>query len=424
MGALREDDVLRPGVKLAGRYRIEALIGRGGIGEVYAATNRKTGRRVALKVLRAAHASSETGRRLTREAAAANAIRHPNVIDIMDAFEVDGSPVLVMELLEGEPLSDLMSREGALSVAQTATILLPVAQALAAAHARGIVHRDLKPDNIFLSRARDGEVVPKVLDFGIAKVLDPAAMLAESQESNTRTGTVLGTPHYMSFEQAMSEQDVDHRADVWSFGVIAFELLSGRRPFEFTSLGQMYAQLLQEEPPALAERAPGLPEDVCALVDRSLVKERADRLADMAEWVRVLEIHRAEAELDVRRREHDTPPPPARWGARVAIVAGVGAVTAAALHLLVGAPAPATFVRGASTSATQRMPSALPPTVVPAPTPTPTASASAAAPVAWPRPPAPSAAAPSISAAPAVSASAPKPGRLIDDDPYGRRTND
>jgi serine/threonine-protein kinase len=186
-----------------------------------------------------------------------------------------------------------MERLGVLSLSQLATVLMPVLGALKAAHDKGIVHRDLKPDNIFLSRGPAAELVPKVLDFGIAKILDPGAIAAETQGTGapTHTGSIMGTPHYMSYEQAMSEKDIDARADIWSVGVIVFEALSGRRPLEFENLGQMYTMLLKSEVPSLREHAPDLPNGVIALVDRCLVKERDERLDDLAPLIDELAKH-------------------------------------------------------------------------------------------------------------------------------------
>ncbi len=282
---------LSSGKVIAGRFRIARLIGRGGMGEVYSAKNIGTGRDVALKLIRGV-ADAEQTRRFLREAKAATAIQHPNVIEVLDVFEAeDGTPVMVMELLHGEPLSALRKRRGALPLHDVARLLLPVASALRAAHEKGIVHRDLKPDNIFLSQLQGGGCVPKVLDFGIAKVLDPTSINAETQGGNTSTGSILGTPHYMSFEQAMSEKNVDHRADIWAMGVIVFEALTGRRPFEFENLGEMYTAFLQGEVPSIQAMIPDLPADVAGVVDRCLQKQREARLDDLGLLVEVLGRH-------------------------------------------------------------------------------------------------------------------------------------
>ncbi|WP_437945173.1 serine/threonine-protein kinase [Sorangium sp. So ce296] len=279
------------GKVVAGHFRIERLIGRGGMGEVYAARNLGTGRDVALKVVRGVADAAQT-RRFLREARAATAIQHPNVIEVLDVFEDDDhTPVMVMELLRGEPLSALRRRRGALHLHEAARLLAPVATALRAAHDKGIVHRDLKPDNIFLSEPQAGGCVPKVLDFGIAKVLDPTSISAETHGANTSTGSILGTPHYMSFEQAMSEKDIDHRADIWAMGVILFEALAGRRPLEFETLGEMYTAFLQREVPSVRSAVPDLPADVADVLDRCLRKRREDRLADLGPLVEVLGRH-------------------------------------------------------------------------------------------------------------------------------------
>jgi eukaryotic-like serine/threonine-protein kinase len=279
-------------------YRVEAIIGRGGMGEVYAAENTRTGRKVALKVVRSADVTPEQRRRFLREAKAATAIDHPNVIDVLDVFEEGNIPVMVMELLNGSSLNAVLNSRGTLSLEETASIIVPVTKALKAAHDKGIVHRDLKPDNIFLDRQRDGAVVPKVLDFGIAKVLDPGAISAETEGAATNTGSLMGTPHYMSFEQAMSEKDIDHRADVWSLGVILHEMLVGRRPFEFDNLGQMYTQFLQGEVPSIGEAMPSLPTEVREVIDRCLKKDRADRLGDVEPLITALAPHAGGVDLD------------------------------------------------------------------------------------------------------------------------------
>ncbi|WP_129573387.1 MULTISPECIES: serine/threonine-protein kinase [Sorangium] len=279
------------GKVVAGRFRIERLIGRGGMGEVYAAKNLGTGRDVALKVVRGVADAAQT-RRFLREAKAATAIQHPNVIEVLDVFEGDDhTPVMVMELLRGEPLSGLRRQRGALHLHEAARLLSPVAAALRAAHDKGIVHRDLKPDNIFLSEPPAGGCVPKVLDFGIAKVLDPTSISSETQGANTSTGSILGTPHYMSFEQAMSEKDIDHRADIWAMGVILFEALTGRRPLEFETLGEMYTAFLQRDVPSIRSAVPDLPADVADVLDRCLQKRREDRLDDLGPLIEVLGRH-------------------------------------------------------------------------------------------------------------------------------------
>jgi serine/threonine-protein kinase len=194
--------------------------------------------------------------------------------------DTDGTPVMVMELLKGEPLSAYRERVGAMTLHEAATILVPAVQALRAAHQKGIVHRDLKPDNVFLATTPAGRVT-KLLDFGIAKVLDPTKLSSETQGQQTNTGSILGTPHYMSYEQAMSDKQIDHRTDIWSMGVMLFEALTGRRPLAFDTLGQMYVAFLQGSVPQIRGVVPGLPSDIADVIDKCLKKQQADRLGDL-----------------------------------------------------------------------------------------------------------------------------------------------
>jgi hypothetical protein len=281
-GSLHEGDTV------GGRFKVERLIGRGGMGEVYAARHATTGKEVALKLILAAGSGKEHVRRFMREARAATAIQHPNVIEVFDVFEdAEGTPVMVMELLKGEPFSALLERARALDLQQTAEVLLPAARALQAAHAKGIVHRDLKPDNVFLATTPAGRST-KLLDFGIAKILDPTKLSSETQGQHTSTGSILGTPHYMSFEQAMSDKNVDHRTDIWAMGVMLFESLTGRRPMTYETLGQMYASFLQGSVPSIREFVPDLPDDMASVLDKCLAKKPEDRLADLGPLVEVL----------------------------------------------------------------------------------------------------------------------------------------
>jgi serine/threonine-protein kinase len=283
---------LSPGAFVAGRFRIERLIGRGGMGEVYAARHVTTGKEVALKLIHYAVGTGASGqeqtRRFMREARAATAIQHPNVIEVFDVFvDTDGTPVMVMELLKGETFADYRTRVGAMTLHDTATLLLPAVEALQAAHEKGIVHRDLKPDNIFLAETPAGRTT-KLLDFGIAKVLDPTKLGSDTEGPTTRTNSMLGTPYYMSFEQAMSDKNIDPRTDIWSMGVILFEALTGRRPMEFDTLGAMYTAFLQGTIPSLHAAAPDVPEEVCRVIDLCLRRDRDARLPDLRPLIEVL----------------------------------------------------------------------------------------------------------------------------------------
>lgn len=278
------------GQVLAGRYKLEQPLGRGGMGSVWRASHVITRRSVALKLLQPSFELRQDMRqRLLREARAAASVGHPCVVEVFDVVELaDGAPLLVMEYLEGETLGALLQRESPLSLERALSLLLPVIAAVGTAHRRGIVHRDLKPDNVFLQKRGD-RVEPKVLDFGIAKLLGDD--LALDQAPLTGTGVVLGTPCYMAPEQSFGERGVDARADIWSLGAILYEALSGRKPVEGENLGQVILSFLTQNVPPLAALAPELPPDVSALVMRMLAKEAAERPADLDSVYELLSLH-------------------------------------------------------------------------------------------------------------------------------------
>ena len=274
-----------PSRRVAGRYTITRPIGRGGMGLVYAAVD-PAGRPVALKIpFAAAVADARARRRFLREVRTALTLEHPNIVRVLAVDEEAGRPVMVMELLRGRSLTDWIRERGRLSLGETARIMVPVLGALAAAHARGIVHRDVKPDNIFLAESGD-EVVPKVLDFGVAKLL-PTAASPESLRL-TNTGAMLGTPYYMAPEQAAARPAFDHRVDLWAVGVVLYETLAGRRPFDGQVYGQIFAAIFGEEPPPLDELAPELPAAVVELVGRCLRKRPEERPAAAGEIAEAL----------------------------------------------------------------------------------------------------------------------------------------
>lgn len=286
-----DESGLAPGTTIANRFRVDRKLGEGGMGAVYAALNITTNRPVALKVMHPEYAAKkDIVRRFMREAKAATAINHPNVIEVLDVVDSDGGePVMVMELLQGEPLDGVLGKRGALALGDVARIMLPVVAAVGAAHARGIVHRDLKPENIYLAAGPNGSIVPKVLDFGIAKILDPAQINELSTKSGaTRTGSMLGTPHYMSIEQACGERDIDHRTDIWSIGVILYVMLSGRRPYDGENYGQILKALMTQTPQSIADLVPGLPLDVVDLIGRCMRRARDERPIDLREVYSVL----------------------------------------------------------------------------------------------------------------------------------------
>src|SRR6185295_10181512 len=232
-----------------GNYRAVSLLGEGGMGVVYLAEHPEIGRKVAVKVLHRDYARDESllGRFLN-EARAANAIRHPNIIEILDSGVLgDGTPFLVMELLEGQSLGGRLRSTGALAISTALDFAYQTASALGAAHKKGIVHRDLKPDNLYLvADPNDPERERiKVLDFGIAK-LQQGASGADSVK--TRTGTLMGTPIYMSPEQCRGTKAVDHRSDMYSLGVIVYEMLVGHPPFVSEGFGELVNMHLNVQP--------------------------------------------------------------------------------------------------------------------------------------------------------------------------------
>ncbi len=266
-----------------GNYRAVSLLGEGGMGAVYLAEHPGIGRRVAVKVLHKNYIRDESLlTRFLNEARAANAIRHPNIIEILDSGTIaDGTPFLVMELLEGESLGTRLRRVGALEIPTAVEFAYQTASALGAAHKKGIVHRDLKPDNLFVipdPHEPDRERI-KVLDFGIAKLQQGNA----GDSVKTRTGTLMGTPIYMSPEQCRGTRTVDHRSDIYSLGIIFFEMLCGQPPFVSEGFGELVNMHLNVAAPAPSSQRPDVPSSIDAVVLKMLAKNPDDRFADMAQ---------------------------------------------------------------------------------------------------------------------------------------------
>ncbi len=258
--------------EMFGRYRIVRALGEGGMGVVYEAEHPGLGKRVALKTLRPSFADDdEVVARFVREGMAAARIRHPNVVDVTDVGTERGLPYLVMEMLDGATLGALIER-GPIDPESVASLLLPVCAAVAAAHARGVLHRDLKPDNVFLARTPHGPAQPKVLDFGIAKILGDGADL-----SLTSTAAVLGTPFYMSPEQARGARDLDARADQYALGVMLYECATGQKPFQASSLLALAAEITNGTLRPPRELRPELSEDFEAVVLRAMARDRDGR---------------------------------------------------------------------------------------------------------------------------------------------------
>ncbi|HEY4107068.1 MAG TPA: protein kinase [Polyangiaceae bacterium] len=238
---------------LVGRYRLDERLGAGGMGSIWRAQHLVLAAPVAVKLIdREAVADEETLGRFMREAQSAATLRSPHVVQILDYGVDDKLPFIVMELLDGENLAQRLRRVGRLSSAETARIITHIGRAVGRAHEAGIVHRDLKPENVFLIRNEDEEIA-KVLDFGVAKVSSVGALGQEG--TRTRTGSILGTPYYMSPEQAQGNKTVDHRSDLWSLGVIAFECLTGKRPFYSDGLGDLVLQICIRDIPVPSDIA-------------------------------------------------------------------------------------------------------------------------------------------------------------------------
>ena len=284
-----EETRIRPGDVLGNKYRVERVLGRGGMGVVMAATHLDLEQRVAIKLmLPGSFGDPDSRARFQREARSAVKLRSEHVGRVIDTGTFDdGSPYIVMEYLEGNDLAAELARTPPLAVHLVAEYVLQACDAIAEAHALGIVHRDLKPANIFLTRRHDGSPLVKVLDFGISKVtaLDAGGL------GMTATASMLGSPLYMSPEQMRSSRDVDARTDVWSLGVILYELLSGDVPFTAETLGGLLARVIADPHRPLIDVRADVPLDISQLVDRCLVKDRAHRAPNVAEIALVLGRH-------------------------------------------------------------------------------------------------------------------------------------
>ncbi len=284
-----------PGTVVAGRYEITREIGRGGMAAVYEATHSDIGKRIAIKILSAEYVMSPVViERFLREARATAAVRSPYICDVYDSGKLDdGRPFLVMELLEGESLYERMVRIRLFDPATTLRIVTHVARGLQKAHDASIVHRDLKPENVFITEDDDGQLVAKILDFGLAKFYAPATE-GGAQARLTREGAIFGTPAYMSPEQVQGQGTVDHRADLWALGCITYECLTGRTVWSTDKgIAMTFAQIASAPLPRLTKYRPDLPAEIQGWFERALArrieerfqtaKELADALADALE---------------------------------------------------------------------------------------------------------------------------------------------
>ncbi|HEY5145771.1 MAG TPA: serine/threonine-protein kinase [Polyangiaceae bacterium] len=278
---------METGQTIAGKYRLNRLLGTGGMASVWSATNIFTEREFAVKfMLPQVARTPEAARRFLLEAKVSARINHPNIIEVIDVGQAeDNALFLVMELLTGSSLDvAVRRRRPTMLVHDFMRHMRDVAEALAAAHRSGVIHRDLKPTNIFLHTDRDGRTVPKILDFGVSKIIEE-----ENNTALTVVGTVLGSPLYMSPEQAMGAEGIDGRTDVFAFGSILFEALSGQRAFDGPNFNALIVTIATTEPKSIDEVVPDLPEPLRALVRQCLVTNKLNRLESFDKIVEQLD---------------------------------------------------------------------------------------------------------------------------------------
>jgi serine/threonine-protein kinase len=279
---------VQAGDVLAGKYRVDRVLGMGGMGVVVAATHLQLGQHVALKfMLPHALENAEAVARFLREAQAVVRLKSENVARVFDVGTLEtGSPYIVMEYLDGHDLGARVEAQGAMPVAEAVDYVLQACEAVAEAHSLGIVHRDLKPANLFLTQGPDGSPLVKVLDFGISK-----AQLGSAGSALTKTTALMGSPAYMSPEQMKASRDVDARADIWALGVILYQLVSARLPFDAPTMPELCVRVLTDPFEPLTEIVPEIHPEFAAVVSHCLQKDRDSRFANVAEFAAALAPH-------------------------------------------------------------------------------------------------------------------------------------
>jgi len=295
---------LKPGGIVGGKFRVDRVLGEGGMGIVVAATHLQLGQTVALKCMRPEVVSPSYLKRFMREARASVKLKSQHAARVIDvgAFE-DGMPYIVMEYLEGQDLSELLKQRGRLPVHEAVEYILQACEAIGEAHSYGIVHRDIKPANLFLAQGPGGAPTIKVLDFGVSKILDLDAQgddtnpggrmrdgrpLRANDSVVTRVTDLLGSPSYMAPEQVLNASAADTRSDIWSVGVILFKLVCGRGPFTAESLGELVQQVMKNRIPTVGELLPDCPPGFSEVVAKCLERDRLKRFADIPELARAL----------------------------------------------------------------------------------------------------------------------------------------
>ena len=277
------------GQTVGGRYRVKGVLGEGGMGTVYDAEHLGLSRQVAIKVLSPAQAKKRVAvKRFQQEARAAGAIGHPNICEVYDLGLLDdGSPYLVMEKLVGQTLADRIGKEGGLPFDEVVEVIVQVLSGLVAAHEKGIIHRDIKPENIFLARRVGSPPIIKLLDFGVSKMM-PEFQTGEDALDLTRTGMVMGTPYYMSPEQARGERNLDGRVDVYACGVVMYEAIAGKRPFLAPNYNALLLAIINTLPRPLRELRPKTPPELEAIIATAMARNRADRFPSAKHFLREL----------------------------------------------------------------------------------------------------------------------------------------